>query len=96
MIAAPTMVAGTIHARASLNTASQTRTTGTASSGCYTAAVTGAGQIGNRMPASIALAIGFGIQHAVDADQQAVRQQDGCRPRIGRAHGLQPGDDEHE
>ncbi|WP_369828394.1 hypothetical protein [Cryobacterium sp. M25] len=48
------------------------------------------------MPTSIALAIGFGIQHAVDADQQAERQQAGCRLRIGGAHGLQPGDDEHE
>ena len=30
-------------------------------SGCSTEAVTGARQIGNRMPASIALAIGFGM-----------------------------------
>src|SRR5690606_17994118 len=54
--------AGTTQRGAIRANSSHTITTGSPSAGNCTAASTGAMQIGNRMPASIALAMGFGMR----------------------------------
>jgi hypothetical protein len=59
--------AGTANRGASFTRTSQVSTIGRASNGSCTLAVTGARQIGKRMPASIALAIGFGMRVTVRA-----------------------------
>src|ERR671912_812808 len=58
---ATSMAAGTAQRGARRARSNQTSTMGTAIAGCSTAAATGARQIGKRMPASIALAMGLGM-----------------------------------
>src|SRR5690606_27265432 len=53
---------GTAQRGAQRNSTNHTSTIGRASSGCSTTAVTGARQIGSRMPASMALASGVGMR----------------------------------
>lgn len=59
---ATSMAAGTAHRGARRSSTSHTTITGAASRGCSTSAVTGAMQIGTRMPASMAPAIGIGMR----------------------------------
>ncbi len=67
--AVTTTAAATAQRGANRVSTSHTTIGGRASSGSCTAASTGARQIGNRMPASIALAIGRGIRVMVRASQ---------------------------
>src|SRR4051812_22893688 len=61
--------AGTAHRGAKRASTSQTTTTGSASRGNANEACTGARQMGSRIPASIALAIGLGMRVIARASQ---------------------------
>src|SRR5690554_685778 len=61
-VTATTIAAGTAHRGAQRRSMSHTTTMGSASSGYSMTAVTGARQMGSRMPASIALASGVGMR----------------------------------